>query len=71
MPFTTWMQLEIIILSGVSRKEKIPYDVTYTWHLNMAQLNLSTKQKQTQRQREQAGCQGGERKEWDGWRVWG
>ena len=30
------MQLEIIILSEVSQKEKrqIPYDVTYVWNLN-------------------------------------
>ena len=35
MPFTaTWMQLEIIILSEVSQKEKdISYDITYMWTL--------------------------------------
>ena len=36
MPFAaTWIQLEIIILSEVSQKEKdnIPYDITYTWNL--------------------------------------
>ena len=34
-PFAaTWMQLEIIILSEVSQKERqIPYDITYTWNL--------------------------------------
>ena len=38
----------------------------------MAQINLSTKQKQTQRYREQTWCcrEGGER-EWDGLGVWG
>ena len=31
---TTWMQLEIIILSEVSQKERqIPYDITYMWNL--------------------------------------
>ena len=33
MPFaTTWMQLEIIILSDLSQRQK-PYDITYTWNL--------------------------------------
>ena len=33
MPFaTTWMQLEIIVLSEV-RKRQIPYDITYMWNL--------------------------------------
>ena len=27
------MQLEIIILSEVSQKKKIPYDITYMWNL--------------------------------------
>ena len=31
----TWMQLEVIILSEVSQKEKrqIPYDIPYMWNL--------------------------------------
>ena len=35
MPFTaTWMDLEIIILSEVSQKEKDKYhDITYMWNL--------------------------------------
>ena len=37
MPFVaTWLQLEIIILSEVSQKERerqIPYDITYMWNL--------------------------------------
>ena len=35
MPFAaTWMQLEIIILSEVSQKEKqIPYGIIYMWNL--------------------------------------
>ena len=34
MPFSeTWMQLEIILLSEVSQKERqIPYDITYMWN---------------------------------------
>ena len=38
----------------------------------MAQVHLSTKQKQTHGQREQnSGCQGGGGREWDGLGVWG
>ena len=35
MPFAAkWVQLEILILSEVSQKEKyIPYDITYMWNL--------------------------------------
>ena len=30
----TWMQLEILILSGVSQKKKdIPYDNAYMWNV--------------------------------------
>ena len=46
---------------------QIPYDVTYMWNLNMAQMKLSMKQKQTHGQREQTcGCQGEEGERW-GW----
>ena len=34
MPFAaTWMQLEIIILSEVSQKQKDKYDIIYMWNL--------------------------------------
>ena len=35
MPFVaTWMELEILILSGASQKEKdIPYEITYMWNV--------------------------------------
>ena len=55
MPFAaTWMDLEIIILSEISQKEK---DKQHMISLicgiqNMTQMNLSTKQKQTHRLRE-------------------
>ena len=29
----TWMDLEVIILSEVSQKRQIPYDITYMWNL--------------------------------------
>ena len=29
----TWMDLEIIILSEVSQKRQIPYNITYMWNL--------------------------------------
>ena len=35
MPFAaTWMEIEILMLSEVSQREKdIPYDITYIWSL--------------------------------------
>ena len=34
LPFAvTWMQLEIIILSEVSQKEKHKYHITYMWNI--------------------------------------
>ena len=36
MPFAaTWIDLEVIILSELSQKEKdkLPYDITHTWNL--------------------------------------
>ena len=58
------MQLEIIIPSEVSQKEKDKYRIiSFIWGIsNMTQMNLSTKQKQNQRHREQTGgCQEGGR----------
>ena len=61
MPFAaTWMQLEIIILSAVSQAEKDKYHVIplICGIQNMTQMNLSMKQKQNHRRREQTGgCQ--------------
>ena len=30
---TTWMQLEILMLSKSEGERKIPYDITYMWNL--------------------------------------
>ena len=36
MPFTaTWMDLDIVILSEVSREREISYDITYMWNLKI------------------------------------
>ena len=67
-----WMQLEILTLSEVSQKEKDKYRMIalICGISNMAQTNLSTKWKQTHRHGAQTcGCQGGGRREWDGWGV--
>ena len=56
MPFaTTWMDLEIIILSEVSQTEKDKYYIILLLCgiLKMIQMNLSTKEKQTHRLRKQ------------------
>ena len=50
MPFAaTWMDLQIIILSEVSQKEKDKYHVISVMCrvLKIIQINLFTKQKQT------------------------
>ena len=53
------------------RERQIPYHITYMWNLNMAQMNLSTKQKQTHRHRQQTcGCQGGVAWGREGLGVW-
>ena len=73
MPFA-WMQLEILILSELSPKAKDHYHMTslLCGIENMAQVNLSTIQKQTHRHREQThGCQGGGRREWNELGIWG
>ena len=34
LPFvTTWIDLEIVILSKLERERQIPYDITYMWKL--------------------------------------
>ena len=44
--------------SKSEREMQIPYDMTSMWTLKYAQMNLSTKQQQTHRHREQTcGCQ--------------
>ena len=56
-----WMDLEIIILSKVSQKKKDKYHmISFICGIeNITQMNLSTKQKQTHRCRDQTcGCQG-------------
>ena len=68
------MELEILVLKEVTQNEKDKY---YTISLicgiqNMAQMRLSTKQKQTHGHREQTcSRQGGKGKKWHGWEVWG
>ena len=57
------MELEVIILSDGSQKEKDKYDITYMWNL--------TKQKKTHRHRKQIyGYQSRKRKRRDKLGVW-
>ena len=60
MLFATWMDLEIATLSEVCQNRKTnTYDITYMQNLKY-DTNLSMKQKQTHKYREQTcGCQGG------------
>ena len=58
VPFAaTWMQLEMIILSEVSQKEKDKYHMLslICGIQNMMQMNLSMQQKQSHGYREQTG----------------
>ena len=50
------MQLEIILLSEVSHREKnkFKYDITYMWNLKNNTINLFTRQNQTHRHKKQA-----------------
>ena len=59
------MDLEIIILSKVSQKKKDKYHmISFICGIeNITQMNLSTKQKQTHRLREQTLVTGGKRGE--------
>ena len=71
MPFAaTRMDLKIIMLSEVSQKEKDKYHKSLAYGIkNTTQMNLSTKQKQAQKYREQNHCQeegrGLEGKDWE------
>ena len=50
------MNLEIMYYTKPERQ--IPYDITYMWDLKYDLMNLSTKQRQTHRTREQTcSCQ--------------
>ena len=71
MPYVaTWMQLEIIILSEVRQKEKDKYISHDMWSLK-DDINMSIKQKQTHRHREQTcSGQGARREGRDGLGVW-
>ena len=67
MPFaTTWVELEIIILSEVSQRE-MPYDITYMWNLNYdTNEPMYERETELQIQRTNCGCQERVREGWTG-----
>ena len=70
-PFAaTWMQLEMIILSEV-RKRQIPYDMTYMWNLKYGTKEPIYKTEPDSHREQTCGCQGGGGRERDGLGVWG
>ena len=72
MPFAaTWMELEILMLSEVSQKEKGKYHmISHTWNLKYGTNDPVQKTETDHGHGEQACvCQGG--REGDGQRVWG
>ena len=63
MPFeAAWMQLEIIILSDMSEREQIPYDITSLWN-----LKYSTNEPIYERETDSLTQRTGEREEEGGW----
>ena len=61
MPFAaTWMELETLILSELSQKEKkIPYDITYIWNLIYGTNESFHRNEKHGHGEETYGCQGG------------
>ena len=60
----TWMELETLILSEVSQKEKEKYHITYIWNL-IHSTNKPFHRKETHELGEQTcGCQGGGSGDW-------
>ena len=60
MPFeAARMQLEIIILSDMSEREQIPYDITSLWNLKYSTNEpIYERQTDSQTQKIDYGCQG-------------
>ena len=70
MPFAAkWMDLGIIILSEVSQKRQISYNIAY--NLKKMRMNLFTKQEETHRLRECIyGYQRGKIRRRNRWGAW-
>ena len=67
MPFAaTWIELEILILSEVSQKERqIPYDITYMWNVKQDTSNFYNRETYPKTQRTNLWG-GGEGEGWSG-----
>ena len=63
MPFAaTWMELETLILSKVSQRERqIPYDITYIWNLIYSTNEPFHRIENHGLGEQTCGCQGGGR----------
>ena len=61
MPFAAaWMELETLILSEVSQKEKdVPYDITYIWNLIYGTNEPFHRKENHGLGEKTCGCQGG------------
>ena len=73
MPFAaTWMQIQMLILSKVSQKEKDKYHIMSLISViyYKAQMNLSTEKKLMDLENRLVVAQG-EGREWDGLGTWG
>ena len=60
MPFAaTWMELENLILSEMSQKDKTPYDITYIWNLIYGTNEPFHRKENCGLGEQTCGCQGG------------
>ena len=74
LPFAaTWMGLETLILGEISQKEKDKYHmISLMCSLKYGANDPIYKTETDPGHEEQTyGCQGGGRRKWDGWGVWG
>ena len=71
MPFAaTWMELETLILSEVSQKEKGKYRISHIWNLIYG-TNEPFHLKELMHLENRLWLPKGRRRDWDGWGAWG
>ena len=69
----TWMELEILMLSEISQKEKdqIPCGITYMWNLTYSTKKIFPKKRKSWTERTDLWLPRGTGREWDELGIWG